>query len=198
MSRAPWWTLTWPGLPALWRQGSWQGLIQAIAFALLLNTLILCTYGWSEISWVGFRVVGWLLVGGWWGWAAWRTGQTWHELAAAGESADVFPNAQREYLKGNWFQAEQLLMRLLQRNNSDVDARLLLVTLLRHTKRRAAAAEQLRRLEKTDGAEKWRLEIHREWTRLTAPEESEQLQSEEAAQAKAEQQVIAGRVGEAA
>ena len=51
-------------------------------------------------------------------------------------------------------------------SDHDVDAHLLLASLLRHTKRLNEAREQLQRLERLDGAEKWQMEIGREHLRL--------------------------------
>jgi hypothetical protein len=74
--------------------------------------------------------------------------------------------ARSEYLKGNWFEAEVTLDRLLTRNVLDVEARLMLAMLLRHTRRDAEASQHLARLSRMDGAEKWQLEISREQARL--------------------------------
>jgi thioredoxin-like negative regulator of GroEL len=75
---------------------------------------------------------------------------------------DLFPVALDHYLKGNWFEAEQVLGGLLQANPRDVDASLMLATLYRHTHRYDEAQGQLERLTRYEGAEKWRLEITRE------------------------------------
>src|SRR5258707_1331126 len=101
MGRVPWSTLIWPGLPQLWRHGSWSGLAQAAGFAVLLNLVLLATYGWTEWISPGVRVVGWLAVGGWWLSAVVRTmRQKRTAVQAAAESRDLFPDAQREYLRG--------------------------------------------------------------------------------------------------
>ncbi|HTQ40222.1 MAG TPA: tetratricopeptide repeat protein [Pirellulales bacterium] len=75
---------------------------------------------------------------------------------------DLFRHAQREYLSGNWIKAEQLLMQLIGINGKDVDAQLMLASLLRRTGQLAEASERLRRITTLDGAEKWRSEIQRE------------------------------------
>jgi cytochrome c-type biogenesis protein CcmH/NrfG len=67
---------------------------------------------------------------------------------------------------GNWFEAEVTLNKLLTRNVVDVEARLMLATLLRHTGRFQEAGEQLGRLSRMDGAERWQMEITRQRTRL--------------------------------
>jgi cytochrome c-type biogenesis protein CcmH/NrfG len=74
----------------------------------------------------------------------------------------LFRRASREYLNGNWIKAEQLLTHLIRLNARDVDAQLMLASLLRRTGQLTEAAGRLRRLEATDGFEKWRSEIARE------------------------------------
>jgi protein involved in temperature-dependent protein secretion len=71
--------------------------------------------------------------------------------------------ARGEYLQGNWFQTEELVAQILRRNPRDVEARLLKATLLRHTGRWDEAREQLRQLQRLEGAGSWNMEIEREW-----------------------------------
>ncbi len=75
---------------------------------------------------------------------------------------DLFRRAQREYLHGNWVQAEQLLSQLTNNDANDAGARLMLVSLLRRTGQFAEASAQLRRLEASDGAAEWQGDIARE------------------------------------
>ena len=79
----------------------------------------------------------------------------------------VFEEALEDYLKGNWFEAERKLNLLLRRDEHDLEARLLMATLLRHTKRFDDATHQLNLLVRLDGAHRWALEIHREGELLT-------------------------------
>ena len=74
----------------------------------------------------------------------------------------TFEEALAEYLKGNWFEAERKLNFLLGRDEHDIEARLLMATLLRHTKRFDEATHQLNILVGLDGAHRWAAEIHRE------------------------------------
>ena len=78
------------------------------------------------------------------------------------KAEDLFPQALTEYLQGNWFPAEQTCRDLIRRRSDDVDARLLLATLLRHTERRTEARAELDALARFDGAAKWTLEIAHE------------------------------------
>jgi len=76
-------------------------------------------------------------------------------------SEDLFIQAQTEYLKGHWCEAESLLRKLVN-EAQDVDAHLSLAALYRQTNRCDEARSVLRMLERFDGAEKWRFEIERE------------------------------------
>ena len=80
---------------------------------------------------------------------------------------NTFEEALEEYLKGNWFEAERKLNRLLRRADHDLEARLLMATLMRHTKRYEDATHQLNLLVRLDGSHRWALEIHREGELLT-------------------------------
>jgi thioredoxin-like negative regulator of GroEL len=96
-------------------------------------------------------------------------------------TADAYVEAREQYLKGNWFEAECLLSRILKRNPRDLEARLMLATLLRHTGRRDEAARQLDRLERFEGSGKWVLEISRERQQLQAAKSDEEDAKQEAA-----------------
>ena len=71
---------------------------------------------------------------------------------------DLFLRAQAEYLRGEYFAAEAGLTRLLKRRPQDIEARLLLASVFRRTRRRDQARKQLRRLSRTAGP-KWDLEV---------------------------------------
>ncbi len=77
-------------------------------------------------------------------------------------------------MKGNWFEAENVLVQLLRRDPNDVDARLKLATLLRHSGRHDEARRALRLLSRTDGTSKWKIEIQHELERLSEPTDDEQ------------------------
>jgi hypothetical protein len=171
MRRLRWVTLVWPGLPQLWFAGSWTGLAMAAGFAALLNLAFVCSRLWTELFSPELLALIWLVAGMIWIASAAVSVRWVAALKMSGPSADdedLFNSARSEYLKGNWFEAELALNRLLTGNLLDVEARLMLATLLRHTGRHEEAAEQLARLSRTDGAERWTLEIARQRTRLAA------------------------------
>ena len=141
----------------------------AVAAAAMLNAVLLGTWFWTDlfapelriISW-GFLGVAWSISVGYWAW-------TDRRQAAASEKTGGknFEEALEDYLKGNWFEAERKLNVLLRRDEHDLEARLLMATLLRHTKRFDDATHQLNHLVRLDGAHRWALEIHREGELLT-------------------------------
>lgn len=74
----------------------------------------------------------------------------------------LFIQAQREYLGGHWEEAESLLRRRIGNAPRDVEARLLLVTMFRHTRRLDQARSQLSEMQRYDEALEWEFEADRE------------------------------------
>jgi hypothetical protein len=165
MSRMRWTTCLWPGLPQLWAYGSWGGLALAIGTGVVLDLLLLGSVGWSELIGPGLRSALWAAFGVCWviaaGWSA-RECRRWIAAGALDPREDPFAEALDYYLKGDYYQAEHLLEGLLRRNLRDLDARLMLATLLRHTGRLNEAIRQLDTLARFEGAGKWELEMRRE------------------------------------
>ena len=87
--------------------------------------------------------------------------EQWDEVFEA-PSRTLFIQAQTEYLKGHWKEAETLLQGLIHNEQRDVEARLLLSTLYRRTQQFERSLEELKQLEKFDEAAHWELEIDRE------------------------------------
>jgi len=165
--RAPWAKYLWPGLPQLWLDGAWSGLALAIGSAALLNLLLLSTFVWVELLAPPVLLVGWLAVGAVWigsAGLAYLTGKRRGSDRQAASTEDLFRHALGEYLRGNWYEAETVLGRLLRCEPRDIEARLMLASLLRHTRRLQEARQQLIRLERLEGCEKWSLEIGTERT----------------------------------
>lgn len=163
MSGSRWTHNLWPGLPTLWR-GDWSGFAPALAFTLLLNAALLSTFVWTEIVAPGVRFGAWGVV------AFAVLGSCWTSRRAArgpqrGDFAgqgDLFPAALCEYLKGNWVETERLLERALLQQADDLEARLLLATVWRRTRRLDEARAALEELCELDGAVKWISEIRQE------------------------------------
>ena len=152
----------WPGLGPVWRQGSWAGLGVALAAAGLLDAILVVTFGWSDWFSPGVRSVLWVALG-----VVWLGGLVLFPASAASPSRrisgkDSLPEAIDYYLQGNWFQAERVLSARLRQNAGDLEARLMLATLLRRTGRPEEAEREVDLLERSEGAWKWGPEIHRE------------------------------------
>jgi len=169
MRRMPWATYLWPGLGQLCERGGWLALAEAVAAAFLLNVTLVCTFVWSETITPDLRTGLWLFVA-----ATWLIGAILAIVGSARKETDGlkdnFSEVLQHYLKGDWFQTERLLLSLLRKNARDLEAHLMMATLLRHTARVKEAAEQLDLLVRLDGAEKWELEIRRERELLDHPE----------------------------
>lgn len=163
----------WPGLPQLWLGGEWRGFGLAVIAAVALQGWILVAWVWEELSqpiWFGWGI-GTLAV--LWVYGV-VSGRRWLKRFAADSidelPGDLFPSAFAEYLQGNWFAAEQNCRELIRVRRHDVDARLLLTSVLRRMDRRLEALNELNALTKLDGADKWQWEIEEERSRLEATE----------------------------
>jgi tetratricopeptide (TPR) repeat protein len=133
--------------------------------AAALDALLLITLGWSELVGPTSRSALWAVFGvAWVAAAVWSASACRRRLAACevDPRKDSFLDALQYYLKGDYYQAEDILQRLIKTNQGDADARLALATLLRHTGRLDEALGQLDALTLLDGAEKWQLEIAQE------------------------------------
>jgi len=172
-----WIVSLWPGCLHAWQLGQWRGLALAMAFGVALNVALVTTFVWPQ--WLGMdtppavsAAANWLLVLG-----LWSAGRVWLRRDAprvAGtksngkwEDLDAwFQQAQHEYLKGHWIEAETLLTRVLGENPRDVEARLLLAGVQRRTKRRKEARQVLNELKEDDAARRWLLEIETDLMRI--------------------------------
>lgn len=159
-----WATCLWPGLPQICLRGAWSGLILAVAFTLLVDLLLASTLIWTELVSPGYRQVGWLVVVAFWlasalGSWAWLATQEPARREAAGGGLEPFIAAQQAYLRGHWPEAERLLLALVQADERDADALLLLATLCRRTDRLQDCGAWLDRLGRLEEAEKWAFEL---------------------------------------
>jgi hypothetical protein len=165
MRRMPWCFNLWPGLPQMWLHGSWSGLAVALGAAVCLDLLLLVSFGWTELIGSNIRSILWSIFAvAWIAAAFWSTRQCRRQavVACVEREEDAFHLALDHYLKGDHYQAEQILEALLRRNVRDLDARLMLATLLRRAKRLDEATQHLDVLGRFEGAEKWEQEIRAE------------------------------------
>jgi predicted Zn-dependent protease len=84
-----------------------------------------------------------------------------------------FQQAQTEYLRGHWIEAETLLSKLLVQQPHDAEARLLLASILRRTQRLSASRKALTDLSSDETAARWTWEIQAELARISASEEEQ-------------------------
>lgn len=177
MHLSRWISLAWPGLPQLWLRGDPVALVLAVAFAVLLNLALVTSLVWTEILDPWHRNILWMVVGIVWLISAVVSARWWQsrESPQSDFVQDLFRHSLNQYLQGNWIEAERRLRRLLRKNSHDVDARLLLVGVMRHTHRIDEAHRQLDRLVACEGAEKWQTEIDREYELLDREQPQEAI-----------------------
>ena len=165
------WTCLWPGLSELWWRGRLSALPAAIAFAAVINVLLVARF--IYVQWLSAPLV-WL--------ACWIVAAAWVVLTvravrelpqllsprAASDQPDRFPDAQAAYLKADYAAAEEALTEVLQVEPRDPPALLLLAGVYRHTGRLHPAAMLLREMRKLEASENWKLEWRAESARLEA------------------------------
>ena len=165
MRKKPWAIYVWPGLPHIWVSGSWPALGVAVVAAALLSAALVCSFGWTELMSPAMRKVLWASLAVAWCVAAVLSAVKLRHDAAKKQAEgceNPFGRAVDLYLKGDYYQVERILQDLLRENARDLDARMMLATLLRHTGRCDEAGRQLDQLVCFEGAEKWGLEIESE------------------------------------
>jgi thioredoxin-like negative regulator of GroEL len=159
-----------------------------MGFGVLLNGLLLASFVWVELLSPGMLRAAWFVTGGLW--LASAVTSAWYGWGVAPRRANsaeaMFREALGEYLQGKWFEAERILGRLLDTQPRDIEARLMLATLLRHNARFGEAAEQLARLELLQSAQTWAREIDVEKQAIAeALAELRQAEAEQAAEQQA-------------
>lgn len=77
-------------------------------------------------------------------------------------SSQMLVDAQSDYLRGNWFEAEAKLLQILHHHPRDAESFLLMVGVLRRTNRHKSAMRRLEQLELLDTSAAWHFEIQRE------------------------------------
>jgi hypothetical protein len=172
MSLGAWMTCCWPGLPRLWWRGQWSGFLVAAVFSLWLNAALAVTFLTPDFIGAQTRVANWTVLAVVWVFCVLR-GARRVSLIYCGDGRhndELFSRAQVEYLRGQWFEAESLLLRLLRDDPADLEGRLLLATLYRHTRRPDLAGTQLEQIERYPHGARWRWEILQERNRLEAVE----------------------------
>jgi hypothetical protein len=157
------------------------GLGLAAGFSLALNFALIVTFVWPAAvslggpDWV-VPTVAWVSVLCFWVVALRSSaGQVTVarpiDPAAKVAAEQMLREAQQEYLKGHWIEAETLLNRLRLQTVDDLEAGLLTAMIYRRTARRVAARKLLETLAELPRAAYWQHEIATELTRLETSEE---------------------------
>jgi Tetratricopeptide repeat len=178
-----WFASLWPGFAQACVLGRWGGLILATAAGAALNFAVVATLVWPQWPMPGVptaanAAAAWLVVLGFWivGFVQLRSDlpllkaslePTKHDPQQQGD----FCETQHLYLRGHWIEAETSLTRLLAKYPQDIEARLLLASVQRRTRRWADAKRTLADLRQRGAASRWWLEIEAELKRI---EEHEQ------------------------
>ncbi|MBR5710469.1 MAG: tetratricopeptide repeat protein [Thermoguttaceae bacterium] len=160
-SRIPLPTYLWPGLPQLTQRGTWTALFWALATAFLADGVIITRYIWPEtfdVVWdnvilgcfLGVYIVGCTVS---------YFIEKSRNASSQTSNEDLFPEAQKRYLEGRYFEAEQDLVQLLNKTPEDIPARLLLIDLLVVNRRLEEAVKALKETIDFSEAQQWKWEL---------------------------------------
>ncbi len=155
----------WPGLAAAWHRGNTTSVAISIGSMWLLCALLLATFVWPQWMSVWLFRSLWMVATVFWVFASVRNQWQFKRLMLVAkplEAKDSFLEAQTDYLAGNWFDAEAKLLQILHEFPRDAESQLMLVGVLRRTKRYRPGLRRLAHLETLDSAARWRHEIRRE------------------------------------
>jgi hypothetical protein len=171
MSWSQWMASLWPGFTRAWVLGKWEGVLLAVLFAAALNTALLTTFGFpGELPSGLGAVAAWVLVLGFWTvgmwWRAYDLPRRRTDRNDANRDDQLLAEAQQHYLKGHWIEAEAIVVQMLAQDSADVEARLLLASVQRRTRRIVEATQTLTELLSHPAATRWQLEIESELEQL--------------------------------
>lgn len=161
----------WPGLANLWSRGEIYALVVSLLFASVLNISLMAALVWPEWlePWLVRSLWCLLAFAALWTFAASFSSPSAHSIATPSVEFDALLSmAQSDYLRGQYFEAEATLHRILSTGREDVEAALLLASVLRRTGRLRQALDCLERLERLDQARLWNVEIASERRRCQA------------------------------
>ena len=174
-SRIPFPTYLWPGLPQLTKRGTWTALFWALATAFLADGVIITRFIWPETfnlfwdnvilgAFTGVYVIGCIV--------SYQIEKVRDASSQNTNNTDLFPEAQKRYLEGKYFEAEQALVKLLNNNPEDIAARMLLIDLLIVNRRLEEALNVLQQTLDFPEAIPWK------WELIAANERIKQVQQE--------------------
>jgi hypothetical protein len=174
-------TCLWPGLAELWWRGRLSALPTAIAFAFALNLMLVARYLYPD--WMAGGLVSmafWIGILAWISYVVHSTRELPSLIAprSVSDQPDRFPEARVAYLRGEWTEAERLLLDVLAIEPRDPPALLLLTGVYRHTGRLDAAEVLLNEITTLEIADSWFIEVEAERQRLKLAIEASQAVSE--------------------
>lgn len=160
----------WPGWTKLWNEGDLRSLLLSLLFGIFLNLWIAATWSWPQ----------WWTGQGWWSClaalavaasaSAFLAKDSLRSLAlrqAPAKSADQWlQDAQESYLQANYPEAEASLHRIFAAGHQDIEAMLLMISVLRRTGRIAQAQFCIDRLRLLERAAPWMAELDQEQKKL--------------------------------
>ena len=178
----PRWIGLWPGLANLWYRGEIVSLFSVAIFGATLNVALLSTFHWE--GWLSIGI--WMLV--WSGvlgsslvslvYTTWSWPRILGVRAISEVQEQLFREAQQFYLRGEYFEAEALLQRIFSSGQADVEAALLMVSILRRTRRWVQALYCIDRLMLLDQSTAWNQELQSERRRVQQSLSQEQKEGE--------------------
>ncbi|MCY3004877.1 MAG: hypothetical protein NTV29_02750 [Planctomycetota bacterium] len=175
-----WAMVLWPGLVFAWQAGSLRALLICLGFVFALQAAWIGTFIWpglltgweSRLLWCSLAalVIGSILYQTY---CAARDGQARLSLC----SDRVLQEAQSEYLRGNYFEAEELLTPYVSQGEWDVEAALCLASIYRRTGRLEAAAVVLQTIESLERGGLWAAEIAQEYRKMKDSKRNKRTES---------------------
>ena len=164
-------------------RGQWNSLVLAVAFSMMLNLALACSFVWPDLLGETFPLVAWPILTVTWClsfWVSWKSIDSFAETRGftAEQYDTLFIQAQTEYLNGNFPVCFQMLTRHLTDNPRDLESRLLLATTCRRLDRHDDAFHQLATFRKIDGWQQWSNEVQRELQLIENLTDEDQIEAD--------------------
>ena len=175
-----WAMVLWPGLVFAWQAGNLRALCICLGFVFALQAAWIGTFIWPGLL---TRWESRLL---WWSLAASVAGSVLYQIYCAAWttragstlcSDKVLQEAQSEYLRGNYFEAEELLTGYVSQGEWDVEAAMWLASIYRRTGRLEAASVVLQTIESLERGSLWADEIAQEYRKIKDSKRNKRTES---------------------
>ncbi|MDA7950884.1 MAG: tetratricopeptide repeat protein [Pirellulaceae bacterium] len=170
----------WPGLAELWLLRQAKGFLIAVSFGCALTLALYFRF----INGIGLpgemRSLFCAIIAAIWLknlFYNFRFSPEFHSNRQKNDLQKLFLQSQREYLQGNWVGAQLLLHQLLRESPADVESRLMLATLYRHTKQYDLAEKEISHLKQIDAEGLWQFELGVELKLITKSREEDSTEA---------------------